>query len=192
MAAGDGIPRVTAALVKLANAASDAAIQLERDAAAAANTQAIIAKTTAMFSDLTTAAGESAAAGDEFVSTLNTLLNVQTALNDGYAQANTQGNAGSQSGYQAQVLSGLQKLEAGATALGPGQGSAIATMIDKIAQELAGGIINPSQAIQAIQALIGPYSSGLMQEVADPTLSPALKAFDEELLRLLAGGQLPS
>jgi uncharacterized phage infection (PIP) family protein YhgE len=170
MAAGDGIPRVTAALETMAQASERLNSSLD-----AVSTN---------WENATTALGG-------FSASMMALSDIQKEIASGAQQA-AAGTGGGNKAYDTAIADKLAALQGQIAAVAPGGdqnffAQTIATFIPR----LRAGTISPQDAIQSIQGLLGPFISGLMQELADPNTSPAMRALDLELERFLQGGQLP-
>lgn len=161
-------------------------------AAAAKEFDVFVAQTTTHFQEQNVALNALNTSAGAFTATMGTLLDIQTAIGDGYRErSGYKGNAGANDrGYTEQVATKLQTLITDARSTGSASQSAIAVIIERVLKALQGGIITPDEAIKEVQGLIGPYVGGLGQEIADPNTSALMRMIDQEFQRFLASGSL--
>lgn len=198
MGAVGAVDELTAALERLRQkliadtaAADDLAAHAKTAATLAAQIHNVMTSATYSVDALNTAMQNGAKSGNEFASTLSTILDIQTAIADGYQQrAQYQGNAGANdTAYTKKIDQGFQTLIAQAQKVG-GPNSAIAGVLSNIEKELAGGIITPDEALQVLQGMLSGLEPGIISDIGNASTLTA-RNFAAELERILHGGSLP-
>jgi hypothetical protein len=120
-----------------------------------------------------------------FATAMFALVDIQKELAAGYASqagANQQNPA-----YNAAFADKLQGVVDRITSI-MGPDNFFAAAIGNEIEQVRKGVLSPQEAMQVIQAVLAPYIPGLMQEIADPSTSPAQRELDLFMERFLESG----
>jgi hypothetical protein len=131
--------------------------------------------------------GSSAIKG--FAAQMTTLADIQKEIAAGYQDRPDRQKNDS---YDADISKRLDELAAHITNVTGNPNNFFAAVIKQEAGQVAAHLLSPAEAMQVIEGVLGPYISGLLQEIADPRTSSAMRVLDQEVLRFLQSGQIPA
>jgi len=184
-AAGAGILRFNKAVDDASKKLDDAAAKAERAQKAFADFAASIGGVENAVNNATNSLKEIDQVSGDVAVGFGAILDITKALAD-YGR---RGDATSSKAEQNKAADQLQALESKLQALTGGD-SRFAGNIDNVVQQLRAGLLSPTEAVQVLQALIGPFSETLMREAIDPSQSPAMRKMAEELEQFILSGNL--
>lgn len=184
----DGIPLVVDGLDKMASAGKRAEAAAKGAAAAAKLVGDAFHGAASGVADMEKRMTE---AVPGFVSLLNTILDIDKAIADGYQQrsqySEATGGAGDEK-YTKEVENEMKNLIAQLKKAG-GKDSFMAAYATNILTELEGRIISPGEALKVLQGFFRAYESGFIKDISGGAtqqlrlLAAAIEAF-------ISGGQL--
>jgi len=125
-----------------------------------------------------------------FAASMTVLADIQKEIAAGYQ--NRPDKPTTPQDYDTDIAKRLDTLATHITDVTGDPNNFFASVIKLEAGQVAAHTLSPSEAMQVIEAALGPYVSGLLQEIADPKTSSAMRALDQEVLRFLQSGQVPS
>src|ERR1700682_6395019 len=181
MSAGDGIPRVTAALHEMSVEAASGAANLQRWVSASELGQAAADRMNAKSSP----SGTTAIPVSEGLNpTSGKLLDAE-----GFAAGSWHARNAAEKAFDQKVASQMDDLVSRLSAtFGPGNffASQIAAISGFIKEGRFSGVIG----LAYLRAILSNWDAGLVQEIADPRNTPTMRALDYEIEAFIHGGNL--
>jgi hypothetical protein len=127
-----------------------------------------------------------------FATSLHTIFDIQGMINAGY-KTGTQAGGGSREAttteHDEDIARRFENLE-NELKQAFGKDNFAAATIDNVVKGLRAGVLTPNQAMDVVRGVLGPYFSGgqLFGDLGNP--DPEIRKVAEEMMRLLASGNL--